>query len=351
MLYKPNWEKVKEKYIEYWSGENHDRPILSVTAPKNEQIFMTMPSFNSLKERWLDTEYMLRKANLDMANTYYGGDSFPCLSPNLGPDVFSALYGTMIEFGEDTSWAMHNLEDWSEYGAFKLEQRNGYYEKIVEMTKAAIEDGKDRYFVGITDIHPGMDALVSMRGPEQLCIDALECPEVLQKASMELFGGFKTFYSELYDITAKYQPGSSNWMGIWHPKRWYVTSCDFACLISPEMFERLVVDELKAELNFLDASMFHLDGPGALVHLDRLLENKELDGIQWVYGAGQPTASHWIDVLKRIQDAGKIFQINAEPEELPVLLENLKPEGAMYVVRAKSESEAKEIEKIAGFKG
>jgi hypothetical protein len=32
-------------------------------------------------------------------------------------------------------------------------------------------------------------------------------------------------------------------------------------------------------------SLFHLDGPGALKHLDSLLELDALDGIQWVSGA------------------------------------------------------------------
>ena len=60
-------------------------------------------------------------------------------------------------------------------------------------------------------------------------------------------------------------------MGIWHPGRWYPTCCDFSCMISTQMYEELVVGELLEELDFLDASIYHLDGPDALKHLDRLL--------------------------------------------------------------------------------
>ena len=349
MLYKENWNQIKEHYQEFWARENHDRPILSVRAPKKDQKLWTPPVFNNFRERWFNVDYMLSHAHHTFQNTYYGGDAFPQLCPDLGPDLFAALYGVPLEYGSDTSWAVHNLHEWEDGHKFRMDRMNEYYRKILELTEAAVEDGKGQYIVGVTDIHPGLDGLVSMRGPETLCIDTLECPDLIKNGAMQLFEGFKTFYDELYQMTTKYQEGSSNWMGIWHPGRWYVTSCDFCCLISTGMFEELIVEELEAELNFLDASIFHLDGPDALKHLDRLLQIDKLDGIQWVYGAGQPTAAHWIDVLKKIQEAGKCFQILATPEELPLLLKELQPEGAMYLVDAKSEDEARALEKLAGF--
>ena len=116
-------------------------------------------------------------------------------------------------------------------------------------------------------------------------------------------------------------------------------------MISTQMYEELVVGELLEELDFLDASIYHLDGPDALKHLDRLLAIDKLKGIQWVYGAGQPTASHWIPVLKKIQDAGKMIQIDVVPEELDIMLENLKPEGVMYTMNARTEEEGRALMK------
>jgi hypothetical protein len=346
MLYKPDWDKVREHYIQYWACENHEGPILHLTAPRDKKVPWPKKDHAGHRERWFDTEYVLERANAGFQNTYFGGDSFPRCCPDLGPDLFAALYGIPLEYGEDTSWSIHALEDWSSYTPFRIEGKNAYYKKIVEITEAAVADGRDKYLVGVTDIHPGADCLVAMRGPETLCIDTIERPDFIKRGVMDLFEGFTAFYTELADITCRYQEGTTNWMGIWYPGRWYVTSCDFICLISEESFEDLIVEELEAELDFLDTSIFHLDGPGALRHLDRLLEIKKLKGIQWVYGAGQPTASHWLPVLKKIQAAGKCFQVYATPEEMPVLLENLAPEGAMYMVGASSESEARDLEAL-----
>ncbi|HEY5584962.1 MAG TPA: trimethylamine corrinoid protein 2 [Ruminiclostridium sp.] len=351
MLYKENFDKIKVRFEEYWAKENHDRPIVSITAPKQNKMALDYPKHISLRDRWLDTEYMIKQANVQMQNTYFGCEAFPMLSPNLGPDAFSAFYGTPIEFGEHTSWSIHNIEDPDEHKQFVLEKEGFYYKKMIEMTKAAVEDGKDKYIVAITDLHPGADALVAMRGPEELCIDTIERPEYINKGALELFNGFRTVCDELYDISTKYQQGSSNWMGIWHPKKWYVTSCDFCCLISPNKFEELIIPELYEELDYLDASMFHLDGPGALKHLDRLLQIDKLNGIQWVYGDGQPTASHWLEVLRKIQNAGKMIQVSVAPEELDIMLESLNPEGVMFNVHAKNDEEAKQLEeKVLKFK-
>ncbi|AUS96056.1 trimethylamine corrinoid protein 2 [Clostridium thermosuccinogenes] len=349
MYYIENWDKIQKRFEEFWARENHDRPIISIKAPKNRQTAGKLPSFATLKERWLDTEYMLQEANLQFQNTFYAGEAFAALNPNLGPDLFAACYGTELEFGEDTSWAIHSMTDSEveEYKGLVIEKQGFYYQKILEMTRAAVEDGKDKYVVGVTDLHPAADALVSLRGPETLCIDTIDNPQFVRKATLDLFEGFKQIFTDLCDITTKYQKGTTNWMGIWHPKRWYVTSCDFCCMISTDMFEDLFMEELEKELDFLDASIFHLDGPGALRHLDRLLQIEKLKGIQWVYGAGQPTASHWLEVLKKIQNAGKLIQVAVEPQELDVMLENLAPEGVMYVINADSEDQAKELMKKA----
>ena len=136
-------------------------------------------------------------------------------------------------------------------------------------------------------------------------------------------------------------------MGIWHPGRWYPVSCDFSCMISEKMYEDFLAEEIEKEVQWLDASMYHLDGPDALKHLDRILKIPSLNGVQWVYGAGNPTASHWLDEIRKIQSAGKCVQISVMPEELEIMLKELEPEGLMYTIDARSQEEAENLLKMA----
>lgn len=349
MLYCKEFDRIKKRYLDFWAMENHDRPLLSITAPKDNCEQSPISNHTTLKERWLDVEYVLRKANWQFQNTCYVGESFPVFCPDFGPDYFAACYGTELTFGEITSWAESWMsdDDVENYRGFKRDFENEYYKKMLELTKAAVEDGKDKYLVGITDLHPGADGLVSMRGPQTLCYDTFDYPEFIKKGIMDLLKGFQEVYDELYQITTKYQEGTSNWMAVWHPGKWYPVSSDFSCMLSKEMYEDLLIEELEAEAKWLDASIYHLDGPDALKHLDRILKIPKLGGIQWVPGAGNPTASHWIPEIKKIQAAGKCVQTDVLPEELEFMLKELSPEGLMYRIAAKSEAEAKDLLRMA----
>ncbi len=347
MLYKSDWEKTQKRYLEFWNRENHDRPLISITAPKDGHKASRIKKPERLEDIWTDMEYVIKSTREKFASTFFGGESYPELYPNLGPDILGATLGCELEFGEDTSWAHPVIHEWKDAPQLKFDPENKWWKKIRSMTEEAVKDAGGDYLVGITDLHPGADGVVSLRGPERTCLDLFDHPDEVKKAVFDILDVFKEQVSSLYEITSKNQEGSTNWMGIWHPGKWYVTSCDFICMISTEMFSEFVLPELLQEIEWLDATIFHLDGPGALKHLDALLEIPGLDGIQWVYGAGQPTASHWIPVLKKIQKAGKLIQVYIEPNDLDALLENLEPEGVMYVASVKTEQDAKDILKKA----
>lgn len=344
MLYKNDWEKAQQKFKEYWARENHDRPLISITAPREGYKKIEPKAPERLEDRWMDIEYVIKRGRENMAATFYGAEAFPMLWPNLGPDIFGATFGCDIVFEEGTSYAKPIIANWDNQ-KLVFDPQNKWWKKMVQMTEAIVADARGDYFVGITDLHPGADGLVSLRGPENLCLDLYDNMELIKKALFELLPVFQKQLDTLYNITTNNLPGSSNWMGIWHPEKWYVTSSDFICMISEELFEEFVIPELIEEINWLNQkTIFHLDGPGALKHLDRLLEIPNLSGIQWVYGAGQPTAAHWIPVLKKIQNAGKLIQVEVIPEDLDILLEELNPEGVMYCCRPRNtEEEAKAI--------
>ena len=101
-------------------------------------------------------------------------------------------------------------------------------------------------------------------------------------------------------------------------------------MISKKMFDEIFLPDLIEECRFYERSIYHLDGPGALHHLDSLLEIKELNAIQWVCGAGNEGYAKWIKVYQKIQQAGKGIQLNITLDELPMVFETLRPEGVWF---------------------
>ncbi len=119
----------------------------------------------------------------------------------------------------------------------------------------------------------------------------------------------------------------TTWAGFVSTRKWYVPSNDFSCMISKAMFDDVFLPGIAAECRFYEASIYHLDGPTALQHLDSLLSIPQLNAIQWVYGAGHGRATDWLHVYRKIQAAGKGMQIWAAPDEVDTLMENLRPGG------------------------
>jgi len=343
-----NYEFLKPHYTAYWNRENHDRPLIWVLAPAANPL-PDIPAPEAMKDKWEDIEYLVASTRRQIENTYYGGEAIPVFNPNLGPDILGAIAGCELEYGQDTSWAVHCVHNWDDYPELVFNTNNRYWKKIEAITKAAVEDAQGDYLVGITDLHPGTDGLASLRGPQELCLDMLDNGKQIKARVDQLFEIYKEVYMRLEAIISPHQEGSTNWMGIWHPsKRWYVTGCDFSCMINSDAYEEFVVPGLIKELAFLDASIYHLDGPGALRHVDRILELPQLNGIQWVYGAGQPGARHWLALLKKIQKAGKLIHINCRLADVETVCSELEPEGVLLVVEGcQSPSEAEDLLRLA----
>ena len=57
-------------------------------------------------------------------------------------------------------------------------------------------------------------------------------------------------------------------------------------MTSPAQSEAAILPSLLVEARFLERTIFHLDGPNALQHFDRLMSLPEINGLQWIYGAG-----------------------------------------------------------------
>ena len=108
--------------------------------------------------------------------------------------------------------------------------------------------------------------------------------------------------------------------------------CDFAYMISPQMFERFVLPDLTACCAALDHGFYHLDGKEQIRHLDMLLSMERLRGIQWIPGAGQPPPEEWLPLLKRIRDGGKLCQLYVTAEGARTIAREIGGRGFAFCI-------------------
>jgi hypothetical protein len=110
-------------------------------------------------------------------------------------------------------------------------------------------------------------------------------------------------------------------------------------MLSGDLAERLVLPRIVQEMEGLERSIFHLDGPGALRHLDLLLTLPQLTAVQWVYGDGNGPASRWVDVYRRILAAGKSVQVMAaDMDDAMAVARAIGPGGVWYTISKPAET-------------
>ena len=352
---RPDFDKVLARYEAWWHGEIIDRPPVWVNCRPEREPKLPKKTHATLRDRWFDMDFVMDCLEARIEVEEFVGDAFPRYYPNLGPELCGSVFGCEIEFGENTSWSIPAAKSIRDVLKIKPNLENVYWQAIRRATLASIERGRGRWITGLPDFHTNGDLLASLRDPEQLCYDCADDLEGVRLACEHVTDSFALMYEDLWKpIAAAGQPATT-WCPVPHRGKSYVTSCDFICMISPGMFETAILPSIVREMRYLDCNMFHLDGPNALRHLDALLAQPELNGIQWVYGAGRGGASDWIPVYQRIQAAGKSIQLSAQTlDDAKTALEHLRPEGVWITVggypRAEAEAFVTWVEKWAASK-
>jgi len=352
LQYKPDFPQVLERFEAWWRCEIVDRPPVSISVKRTKPpAELPGKAHASLRDRWLDVEHALDRFEAGLQGRVFFAESLPSFMPNVGPEVCATVFGCELEFGENTSWSIPNCKSVREVLGIEPSLDNPYWDAVRRGTQLSAERGAGKWLTAITDLHTNGDLLASLRDPQELCLDCADDLEGVRLACDHVTRAYPLMYEDLYDRTAG-QP-SLTWIPCPHAGKMYVTNCDFICMISPQMLEDSIWPSILREMHYLDRNIFHLDGPGALMHLDRLLAADELHGLQWVYGAGNEPISRWIDVYKRAQAAGKCLQLTCENmDEAWKLTEVLQPEGCWFCVggdytRAEAEAFVADIAKWA----
>jgi hypothetical protein len=129
---------------------------------------------------WKDPEPVVREMEAVFEDTYFGGDAYPMWFPNLGPGTLTACLGNPIHFDpeKDTSWQEHSVHDLASWHPH-LDKANSIWQATCRLTRRIAEQARDRFVCGISDLGMGIDLLAHVRGPDGLCMDLVECPDVV----------------------------------------------------------------------------------------------------------------------------------------------------------------------------
>jgi len=348
LKFKPDLERAQQMWKHYWAGDVLKRPLVvaNVVKPGKKAVDICARRYYNACHK----KYPEQLALLDewLENTLFLAESIPFFSPDHGPDQFASLLGTDLQFSEDslsTNWVEPVVEDWETFlPKIVLNPDNPTWKSLVEYSGLLKEHAKGRYLAGACDFHSNADALSALRGPEKLCMDFYDCPELIAGAMQRVRKLYQPVYDGLYVAGGMQTTGSIGWLPFWCEGKFATIQCDFICMVSPEIADKYIIPALEEEASFLDHCAYHFDGPGALPHLDSILAIKEIDVIQWVSGAGQPPMHTWLDVLKKCQKAGKgLVLYDIDFAQTKKISGELDPKGIVYCPKVETEKEVNEI--------
>lgn len=346
MKYNQNLDRTKQYARAFWNHELLDRPYTSVTALKRPAAYSWSPvkSYYACMEEGYDE--LLEAYEHLIANTYFAGEALPTFEITLGPDQYAAFLGGEIKAvrGEYTTWARASVGSWEEFEGKIDKSSSGAFRKVEKFLSYAAKAGEGKYFLNMLDLHSGLDAMSALRGPQELCMDIMDEPELVKRTLSKVRQTYRDIYQMAYEAGEMKNRGTTGWAPIYCEGRSAVLQCDVSCLLGPEQGKEFFLDAVREEAEFLDHCTYHLDGKEALVHLDQILAIPEIDCIQWVPGDGQPKTYEWMEVLKKIQASGKavwIYDWNAE--EIKHYYKELRPDRVAFSLTVPTPEDADEL--------
>jgi len=341
--FKPDFEGARQRWSAFWKGENLDRPPVSIILPKPGVEPVEKPPYTSGADG--NFEPIIEQI-LAWAQTHeFIGEAIPFYYVEFGPDHFSAFLGTELQFdpnSPNTSWSIPFVKDWDEV-EIKFRPDCFWWKRTVEFIQALRKRCDGKLLLASPTTVAGLDCLVAIRGAENLLMDLVNTPDKIKSALNAVCCAYEEILEALSVELGSEEFGSINRHGMYSKGKINVLQCDVSCAISPKMFKEFEVPCLLREAKALDAVEYHLDGPGALVHLPTICEIEEIDIIQWVPGAGQAEKENWTELYHKIDALGKGQIIGATGYQIERMWREFSSRKLFFRSGASSRKEAEDF--------
>jgi len=336
MLYKDNWPEAQKHLAAWWEGKSLGRPAVGALSLRDRPLpFPELPpkSYPDPRAACLDTVRSLDNQEAFMVRHEFLGETFPEFSLNLGPGSLALYLGSEPDFAWSTIWYKEAIDpDNPESTPLPVyNPDNPWWRLHFDMTRQAAQRADGKALASVPDVIEGLDILSALRGPQNTLYDLYDRPEWVHRWLERLGDVYFDYFDRLCDVV-KAPDGSNAFTAFqaWGPGRTAKIQCDFAYMIGPDMFAEFAKPYLARQCERLDYTVFHLDGPACIPHVQHLVKIPHLNAIQWTPGSGHPGLGDpcWYDLYHQVRDGGKsLLLLWIEMETIPALLREFGSDG------------------------
>ena len=334
---RPDFETAAANWDCFWAHRGLERPMIMCRTPRGEP--RPHPPAGDLIDGDIDD---CIEASLGWLRSFdWLGDAIPSCMPQLGPDHFAILLGAQPRVNpasRATVWTEPCIDRWEDF-EIRVRWEGRWWRRTVDLIERYRERCAGICLVSPPNLQGGLDCLAALRGVEALALDLALDPEPVARALEAVdrcFAEVKRRLAALCDVAAQ---GSVNRHLFYHRGQVGIPQCDFSCLIGPEMFNRFGLPSIRSEAAGFDEAEYHLDGPGAIRHLEAVASIPEISVIQWQPGV-KALERDWSDLYRRIDRLGKGVYVLAIPERLRRFRETVRNRMLCCELRTASRREA-----------
>ena len=337
--WKTNLEESKKRYIDWWNQKGIVISMwehLEKDGVPHESILPPHP-FANIDQRWFDPIWRAKNLHYQLSKSSFMADILPVANTQLGPGSLAACLGANLEGGEDTIWIR---EDTNFDGVIQLNEDNRWWQLHLNLLKECKKLSYGKYFVGCPDLIEGLDTMASLIGTDNVLLNMLMQPEVLQDQLQKINNIYFAVFDRIYDIIREGNEMAFCYFSLWAPGKVTKLQSDISLMISEDDFRIFAQPYLREQAQKIDYTLYHLDGVDAIRHLDAVLEIEELNAVQWTPGVGEPQGGNprWFDLYKKILANGKSVMANwITLDELEPLLDQVGNQGLHLNIDFKTE--------------
>jgi len=340
-FWKDNWAETREHYEQWWRHEGivlgrWGTGLPSGGSPHAEVAPPEPPG--TAEQRHTDPEFVARNIRSEMARKVWPADILPVCWPDIGTVSLAPYLGAIPQYTDTNIWYEPCITDPESHPPLAFDPLHPYCRMLESVVRTTVEQSRGNYLVGMPAIVPNLDVLAELRGTGELMTDLMDRPQWVHEKLREIETAYRQAFDRMYNLIKLDDDSMAfGYFMLWGPGRTGLLQCDTAAMISPDMFKEFVVPYLEQSCEFLDYSMFHLDGHQCLGHLDHLLAIDGLDAIEWTPDPQVPTGGspRWYEMYRKIIAAGKSVWVAAiEINEIAPLLAAVGDKG-LYLMTVK----------------
>jgi 5-methyltetrahydrofolate--homocysteine methyltransferase len=336
--FKSDFERVCADWESFWQGRNK-RPMVWSVLPKPGVIPVQKPPYASGHDGRF--EPVIDQLLAWAASHEFLADAIPFYYLEFAASHFAALLGADIRYHDDGhgfGWVVPFVEDWDSV-ELRFRPESQWWARTAAFAQELRRRCEGRLLIAAPTLVANLDALEAVRGAQNLLIDLVDRPDAVHRALEQVTLAHQEILDALADLLDFRTWGSITRHGMYSTGRVGVPQCDFSCMISPEMVREFLLPYLRLEIEHYDGAEYHLDGPGAIPHLEAICSIEKLGVIQWIAGSGEPSTRDWTWLFERIDALGKGAILSGDSQAVQRQWRTCKSRRLYFQLQAASRAE------------